>query len=355
MLFGDMSTLAVTAICGGKNMTTNQDFYDSIDSALTPEQAAQAMALAEGDTAKPAETGSTPNAATDEGEQAKVDKQDDSAQSKANDEDGITAENAVVLAKDGKHTIPYDRLEKARQGERHWREQAENAQYQLSELQAQAQARADAGINPTKADNLVAQAEAAIDAGADVDLFGDFSEEALAAGVRKLVSMQVEQQVKAQMGQALAPLVEKQQKEAQSAHYDTIYGKHPDADSIAESAEFNDWVNKQPSVVRAAYQNLFDPKVGGTAEQIVEVFDAFKASNGVESPKSAAPNQRSAAQTALANSRVAPPSSLSSIPGGRSAGSNTLDATADMGGAEMLAATSGMTPQQIEAWLNRRI
>jgi len=355
MLFGDMSTLAVTAICGGKNMTTNQDFYDSIDSALTPEQAAQAMALAEGDTAKPAETGSTPNAATDEGEQAKVDKQDESAKPKANDEDGVTAENAVVLAKDGKHTIPYERLEKARQSERHWREQAENAQYQLSELQAQAQARADAGINPTKADNLVAQAEAAIDAGADVDLFGDFSEEALAAGVRKLVSMQVEQQVKAQMGQALAPLVEKQQKEAQSAHYDTIYGKHPDADSIAESSEFNEWVNKQPSVVRTAYQNLFDPQVGGTADQIVEVFDAFKASNGSGKSNGAAPSNRNAAQTALSSMKAEPPSSLSSIPGGRGNGSAVLDGAADMSGVELLQATRNMTPQQVEAWLNRSI
>lgn len=348
-------TLAVTAICGGENMTTNQDFYDNINSALTPEQAAQALALAEGDTAKPAETGSKPEAATDEGETSKVGDKDDSAQSKANDEDGITAENAVVLAKDGKHTIPYDRLEKARQGERHWREQAENAQYQLSELQAQAQARADAGQTQTKTDQLVAQAQAAMEDGVDAELFGDFSEEALKAGVSKLVDLKVEQRVQAEVSKALAPLLEKQQKEASSAHYDAIYGKHPDADSIAESAEFSDWVNKQPSVVRAAYQNLFDPKVGGTAEQIVEVFDAFKASNGVGSPKSAAPNQRSAAQTALANSKVAPPSSLSSIPGGRSAGSNTLDATADMGGAEMLAATSGMTPQQIEAWLNRRI
>lgn len=50
--------------------------------------------------------------------------------------------NPVVLAKDGVHTIPYEKLVEARDGEKHWKAQAEAAQQQLAALQAQADQRA---------------------------------------------------------------------------------------------------------------------------------------------------------------------------------------------------------------------
>lgn len=342
-------------------MTTQQDFYDNIDGALTPEQAAQAYALAAtGDTSAELENSGVP-ATTTATEEGKGDDGEAAGQAKGESgkggaeagtgEEGIDPSKAVVLARDGKHTIPYERLEKARQGEQHWRAQAEAAQQQLSELQAQAQARADAGQAPTTTDNMVAKAEAAIEAGVDASLFGDFSEEALAAGIQKLV----EQQVQARVNQALAPLTQKQQQDAATDHYSAIYGKHPDADSIAQSSEFEAWVNSQPSVVRNAYLGLFDPQTGGTAEQIIEVFDAFKAATIPQKSETSAANNKGAASAAVANAKAEPPSSLSSIPGGRAAGSNALDATADMTGLEMMVATQNMTPQQLEAWLNRTV
>lgn len=153
---------------------TNESFFSDIDGALTPEQASQAFALAEqGDTVK-TETGDAPasTTATDDQSAATTQEQDEQKQAASpnkddasgkdkvgtTDETGIDPAKAVVLAKDGVHTIPYDRLEKARQGEQHWRAQAEAAQQQLAELQARAQARADAGQAPTKTDNMVAQA-----------------------------------------------------------------------------------------------------------------------------------------------------------------------------------------------------
>ena len=90
---------------------------------------------------------------------------------------------AVVLAKDGKHTIPYEKLEQARQGEQRWKSEAERetaraaaAEAALAELQAQAGQRAADGKAPTETDKLAAQAGAAIEAGADPELFGDYSE-----------------------------------------------------------------------------------------------------------------------------------------------------------------------------------
>ena len=54
----------------------------------------------------------------------------------------------------------------------------------------------------------------------------------------------------------MEPLATKQAKDAAAAHYDAIYSKHPDADSIAQSTEFAAWVNAQPSAVRNAYERV---------------------------------------------------------------------------------------------------
>lgn len=345
---------------------TNESFFADIDGALTPEQASQAFALAEqGDTVK-TETGDAPasTTATDDQSDATTQEQDEQKQAASpnkddasgkdkvgtTDETGIDPAKAVVLAKDGVHTIPYDRLEKARQGEQHWRAQAEAAQQQLAELQARAQARADAGQAPTKTDNMVAQAEAAIEAGADVGLFGDFSEEALASGIAKLVT----QQVAAQVNKAMEPLQAKQQQSEAQAHYDAIYKAHPNADSIVQSAEFKAWVDAQPSVVRNAYWQLFDPKEGGSAEQIVEVFDAFVKSSGKPAPTATAPD-RAKAEAAAASARAEPPVSLSGIPGGRADGLSPQERMASLGGQELYSAMENMSPAQIEAYLNKQM
>ena len=325
--------------------------YTTIEGALTPEQAAAALAAGEGDTSAELENGGAPDATTVTDDAAATD-----GDNKAKPDAAATTEagdpaNTVVMARDGKHTIPYETLVKHREGEQHWKAQAEAAQQQLAELQAQAQARADAGTAPTKTDNMVATAEAAIEAGADVGIFGDFSEEALAKGIATLV----EQQVQARVNAALEPLATKQAKDAAAAHYDAIYSKHPDADSIAQSTEFAAWVNAQPSAVRNAYWGLFDPHTGGTAGEIVEVFDAFKAASTPNPNTPAAADYKAAASAAVAAARATPPASLSSIPGARVEGASELDRAAEMSGPDMLEATKNMSPAQIEAWLDRQI
>lgn len=347
--------------------TSTQDFdFSSIDGALTPEQALQALSLGEGDTSASLDDGGAPATTTAPADNGATDADDKgtpgAAAEPGNDKGapGTGAEvddptKAVVLARDGKHTIPYDTLVKHREGEQHWKAQAEAAQQALAELQAQAQARADAGQQATATDQMAATAKAAIDAGADANLFGDFSEEALAAGIQKLIDQKVATQVEARVAEALKPLQAKQQQDAATEHYQAIYGKHPDADSIAQSVEFKAWVDAHPSAVRNAYWALFDAKTGGTAAEIVEVFDAFKGATTPKSTTTAAADPKAAASAAVAAAKSEPPASLSGIPGGHAAGASALDRTADMSGPEMLSATQGMTNEQIEAWLNRTV
>ena len=341
-------------------MTTNtqqNEFIQALQGDLTPEQAAQLLELGElGDTGVMPDDGGAPDASLDAGDagnaggDAGTNQPNTEAAAAAGDAEPDPA-NAVVLAKDGKHTIPYDKLVQAREGEKHWKAQAEAAQRRLDELEADRAARAEAGEAPTKTDNQVAAAQAAIDQGVDPGIFGDFSEEALAKGIATLVANQVE----ARVSKALEPLQAKQATDATKSHYEAIYQAHPDADSIAESKELADWIASQPSFVRSSYEQVFTK---GSTTEVIELFDRFKQATGAtQQPAAAATDPeavKAAAKAAIANAPAATPASLTDFPGGRPAGLTKAEALAGMtDGREMLDNMANMTPEQIEDLLNR--
>ena len=338
--------------------TQLDNFLDSTIGAggdLTPAQAAQLLSLGiQGDTGAP-----SPDLSS--GPAAAPAPTDASPQPAAPTEPELTADNAVILAKDGKHTISYEKLVQARETARAAQTEAQAlaaqlqaAQQQLADLQAQAQARADAGQAPTATDNQVAAAQAAIDAGVDPALFGDFSEEALAKGITKLVEQQVAARMAA-IDAKLKPIEQQAATDATTAHFNAIYSAHPDADSIVESQEFAVWKGAQPAVVRAALDQALEK---GSSTDVIEVFSAFKAATQQQSPPAAgkgAMTPAEAAKAAIAKASAPIPASLSDIPGGRVAGTNVFEAMDTMNSHELLAATSNMTAEQIEAWLNAQI
>lgn len=322
-------------------MSIDNELNQSNDGDLTPDQLNRLLAGEdyEGDTeAQATETGGQPEASSsdDEGE--------------PKNEAELSADNAVIMARDNKHTIPFEKLEEAREGQKHWRAQAEAAQQELEALKTAAQERADSGQAPTKQDNQIAAAEAAIDAGADPELFGDFSEEALAAGINKLV----QQQVEARLQSALAPYEKREAQTAVEAHYNAIYEAHPDADSVAQSQELTEWINSQPTFVRGSMAAVMQE---GNTEQVIELLDAFKSATGTAQ---AAGNYTANAVRSAANKKVASakgdvPASLSDFPAGRAGATSSSEAMQDMAGVELLDAMDSMTPQQIEDFLNRTV
>ena len=362
-------------------MTTSNGEVDSGNTgALTTEQAAEIMRLAEsgdtsvlgldfgaGPTSTTAEVKSNSEAAT--GKTGSEAKSGDESGSKGSEEGGKqpipegeqTADNTVVLARDGKHTIDFEHLTKARQqrDEATARATAAEAaavaaQTALKSLQDEAAARAAQGQAPTKMDNLTAKAEAAIAAGADPELFGDFSEEALKAGVIKLVTAVVPDLARAEVDKALAPIREKEAKTATNAHEAEIFGKYPNALSIVESTEFKAYVDSLPKVAQNAVWGMFDAETGGTAAEIVEVLDAYTKATATDAdPKTA--GARLAAAKAAFDEKREPPLSLSGIPGGHAGENSKLTAMAQMDGQDMYAAMENMTPQQIESFLNKQL
>ncbi|RZL88823.1 MAG: hypothetical protein EOP82_21645 [Variovorax sp.] len=336
-------------------MTTTHDEFiqtHAIDGKLTPLQAAQLLELPMGDTGITPDDGSKPIASLAEASgSAGVPADDGNNNTGAlpNSEPGPG--NTVILAKDGKHTIGYEKLVEAREGEKHWKAQFDATQQQLAALTQQADQRVAAGQAPTQVDNQAAAAQAAISQGVDPEIFGDFSEEALAKGIATLVDLRVAAAVAASVDKALAPQREQQATDATTAHYQAIYEKHADADSIAESKELADWIEAQPSFVRDGYRTVLGK---GQTAQIIELFDAFKQASGWTSAAAGTTSSeavKAAAKAAIANLRPAVPASLTDIPGGRPTGLTQFEAMGQMSGPELAAAMENMTPAQIEAYM----
>ena len=330
----------------------------------SPELAAQLLEQAlNGDTAN-AENGSqpattqvteenTPKVEGQDGTQHPADTQQAQQQQQV-DESQLNAENAVILAKDGKHTIPYDKLVEARNGEKEWKQKFDEAQQQLAQLQADAQERKDNGQAPTTQDNQANIAQQAIDQGVDPAIFGDFSEKDLAAGIQKLVNSQVSTLVQQQLQTALAPIQQQQQVSVEQAHFNEIFTAHPDAESIVESKEFNDWKNAQPSFLKDAYETVLDK---GSAAQVVELLGLYKSNtqSGHQSVQTANDAVKAVAQKAVSQAQTPPPNSLSDLPAGSPAGVSRDERLAAMSPAQLAEEMQGWTPDQVEQFLNRRV
>jgi len=311
----------------------------------SPELAAQLLEQAlNGDTAN-AENGSQP-AATQVTEEntPKVEGQDGT----------LNADNTVILAKDGKHTIPYDKLVEARNGEKEWKQKFDEAQQQLAQLQADAQQRIDNGQAPTTQDSHAAIAQQAIDQGIDPAIFGDFSEENLAAGIQKVVDMRVATMVDQRLKDVLAPLQQQQAVSAEQAHFTEIFAVHPDAESIVESKEFSDWKNAQPSFLKDAYETVLDK---GSSTQVVELLGLYKSNtqSGHQAVQTANDAVKAVAQKAVSQAQTPPPNSLSDLPAGSPAGVSRDERLAAMSPAQLADEMQGWTPEQVEQFLNRRV
>lgn len=374
-------TLAATAICGGIGMKKDELFQEIDGGRPTPEQAARMIELAMGDTSNFMLDSDEPNVAADEGAgdagEASADAADqvdnteqntdaqqgagDAGASAGGDQQGKTpeakelnAENAVILAKDGKHTIGYEKLVEARQGEQHWKAQAQAAQAELQRLRDEAAARATAGEAPTSQDNQLAAAQAAMDQGVDPAIFGDFSEEALAAGIQKLIDAKVEARVSALVDQKLAPIQKKEAESAASAHLNAIYEAHPDATPLRRArSSGTGWRPVRPMSARAS------PRCWKTAPRPMSSNCSVRSSPPPETLSSRSSSRtrktRRLAQAAINKAKTEPPASLSDIPGGKPPAGNRFEAIAAMDPASMSDALRGMSPDQVEAFLNRNM
>lgn len=268
--------------------------------------------------------------------------------------EAVTEENAEAVApiasKSGAYTIPYEQLAKAREQAKAFAAENEQLKAQLNAAQAanlaqaqsQAKDRADAGLAATSGDANLEAAQQAVAEGVDPAIFGDFSDEGIAKGVKALVAQGVQQ--------AIAPLMQERQAVAQqtaaASHYSAIYDAHQDADELAQSAEFSAWRQSLPGFARAAVERALTE---GAANDVVEVFSAFKEATAAPAAGS------SKVQQAIANASAATqvPASLSEITG-QAASSSAAEQVAALAEnpAALMARMSDLTPVQLEKLMN---
>lgn len=335
---------------------TTTELHQDTTSALALYHAALDEQGGKGDTGTKPEDDGAPTTVSDAGSKAE-EKNEPAQPAESNEPDPA---NAVILAKDGKHTIPYSKLEEARQAEQAARAAAKAAQDELAALRAQAEQRAAAGIAPTAADNASAIVQQALESGeVDPAIFGDFSEGAMAKGIATLVSQGLTQGFTA-LRQELAPITTQHQMGEVEKHYSAIYAAHPDADSVAESQELESWIASKPSFTQDAYRAVLSPQGNGTAQQVIELISTFKKETGATHAAPApAPSvdPKAAAKAAIAAAQPAVPTSLSDFPGGRAGPTSFTDRMASMSEVELFNAvnTGEISQAQLNDYLNRTL
>jgi hypothetical protein len=256
----------------------------------------------------------------------------------------------VILAKDGVHTIEYQKLVDAREAEKAAKAEAEALKAELETLKNAAPPPA-----PTPAPTS-APAPAA-----DKPDFGDFSDEAIAAGIEKSVAQRVaaaREEMKAEVAQMLAPIQQKAVEAATTDHFTTIYKAHPNMDAMLESKELESWITSQPAFAQAGIRHALDK---GTASQVVEVFDSFVKATGKTAappppgaPAAPAVDPKAAAKAAIDAAAAKAPSSLSDIPGSM-ANHDEAAAMLEMSPTALLRKFEGKTPEQIEALMAKAL
>lgn len=350
-----LTPLAGTAISAGAKMN-QAEFFEThqVNGELTDAQAMQMLVLPEGDSDPvpqqvQSQSSETPTAADESGQ-------------KQTEEPKVEDETPVVLAKDGKHTIPYEQLEEARKNAQLYKQQAEEYQRKLLEMQSQAAPPQQQAQEQPKAP--AAATTSWISKEEITKAFGDFSEENLANGIASLVDKRAESLVAAVEAKAEAKAIEKVRAEfkareleaQQRAHFDAIHAAHPDAESIAQSVELEAWIKQQPSYAQAGILYALQQ---GTAAQVIEALDAFKASTTKSVAPAPAPQAQkpvdapAAAKAAIAKAKSTPPLSLSAFPAGASSAVDEVNAVAQMSDGQLLNSFFGKSKEQRDELLTR--
>lgn len=333
-------------------MTTVQDFLSSneITGALTPAQAAQLLELPQGDTASAEQADPPVSAPAPEPSPAATEKNT----TKTDPAEDLSAENAVILARDGKHTIPFDKLAEARESAQQAAAERDAAVRRAAELQAQLEAAQRPAAAPApQAESTVdlktlrAEHIAALVSGDD-DKALELAEQ-IDAEVQRLAEERIMQRLANDRAkdQATAAADTLQQTAADlKAKYPALNETSPNADP--EAIDFV--VYKRDALIAAG-----ELPHKALEQAVAKAASLFKW-NG--QPAAAQPGQRdaaAAAAAAIAAAKAPTPATLSDIPGGKPAGLSLEAQMATKTGPEMLDVMQGMNREQIEDFLNRTI
>jgi len=314
--------------------------------ALTPEQAAQVLDLAqEGETAPGADLAGAPAPAPAAAEATDEPKPDPEPKD----------DEPAILAKDGKHLIPFEKLAEARDSAQKAALERDQALQRAAELQAQL----DAAKQPPAPKDDPVDLKALRRERYEATLDGDVEkvvalDEKIEAEMARAAEEKAYARIKAEAAAAEAAAAEAAAAAEQAALAKAAaeaIAKYPVLDHTSDKAD-----EEAIAFVRSKRDSLIAK--GETADKaltqaVARAAELFRWSDGQPAPTRDA---KAAAAAAIAAAKAPTPASLSAIPGGKPGGLSALEQLAGKAtGPELVAAMENMTPDQIEAFLNRSI
>ncbi len=339
-------------------MTTVQDFLDSnqVTGALTPEQAAQLLELPhEGDTVDSTETASAPAPAPAQPDASPAVDTESSTTKTDPDPADLTAENAAILAKDGKHLIPFDKLAEARESAQRAAAERDEAQRLAAELQAKLEAasRQQPPAEPQAKTPEAVDLKELREQHYEAVQMGD---KALALELGEKIEAEVVRRAEAAAAQRVAQ--REQEREAQAAAdalqrvADDAKARYPALNEAGDKADqdaIDFVVSKRDALIARG-----EPPHKALEQAVAKAAELFKW-NGQAAPQPSPKDAAAAAAAAIANARTTTPATLSDIPGGKPAGQSLEVRMASMNAAEMVELMESLTPEQREDLLNRTV
>jgi hypothetical protein len=216
-----------------------------------------------------------------------------------------TTEEPEVLAKDGKHFIPFQVLEEARSKAAEWEQFSHQQAELIKSLQEAKIQDAKSGEGSTEAQEQVLE-----------EYRGEFPEvvEDMKPFIQRMINEGIKNglsQFQNEINERVAPVEKIANETAAERYFSSIRAAHPDADAIVDDKAFNVWVNKQPSFVKASYIDALEYK--RPASDLIEMFSAYKDAAGIKNPVADVTGK---AKDIIANTKRSGPGSLTDIPAG---------------------------------------
>ena len=242
-------------------------------------------------------------------------------------------EEPVVVAKDGKTTIPFSELQEARQRAKEASELAARLQAELEAMKKPEPPKQDEPPQKTVKD-LRREAREALISG-DMEKSAD-----LDAQADELLIAQAE----ARAMKLVEPVKKSAEEQAEKAFYDAIRAVHPDFEQLIESGKIEAWIKSQPKIVQKAYMDVYE---SGTASEAIELLNMVKGT--VKEPEP----DKEAAKAKIAKAKAKPPASLSDVPASSTANVDEAEAMLEMDGLSLVNKFAGKSPDQINDMLAR--
>ena len=289
------------------------------------------MLLANGEPVEGEITGESPDAdSTDETEEQGDEVQESEGQAK----------EAVVLAKDGKHTIPFDELQKARDAAAFWQAQAEEAKHSIQQKREafeQSQQVDLKSLRKQLRDATLLDDEALID---------DLESQIDAELVR--VSQATAQQ---QFSAAMAAANEQAEQRAIAIAAESLIAKYPALDHTKPTA------NAEAIAVVQALSAMYAndrPRATALSDAVAKVASMFGMDGGIQTDLSDAAAK---ADKVIAAAKAKPkvPSSMASIPSAPTPPTDEMQAIGQMSPQQMQDKMMEMPREKILALLARQM